>query len=172
MGIHRRIIGALKNGGETAFFLAVMAIAPMAVMVVGGTVILAHIISSAWMNAGISGRAALLGTPIAISIAIWLSAPSPEEKYCRSAEYVVQEAGECLIHPETWGRRAEILRAYSYDGDENRCTDFIEKLPAIKVSRAEAMKVARWTEREESNVRAYWENVVGTDFCSAILARR
>lgn len=140
-------------------------------MVAGGIAMVATLTLVTWENAGRKGRLTMVLAPGVLGIAIWAwPGPSQNDRYCAQAEYIVQEAGSCLLNPEMSVRRGAIARAYGTEG--KGCESWISQLDTIHVRREEAVEAARWMEAEESNVLAYWRKVKGTGFCSAILARR
>lgn len=99
----------------------------------------------------------------------WLFPPSEEATRCSAAEWGVQEAGQCLLYPESWKRRAEIGRLY--DAPKEACPTMIARLSEVGFMEDEALTAAEWMEAHRSNLLHYWQAVKGRKFCDEVAAR-
>lgn len=126
---------------------------------------------AAWRRAGTMARGAMVASPVAISGLLWHATnPSPEAAYCSRAEYIVQEAGACLLRPERSRTQARIDAVYGTA--KPGCTTLLAQLGDVNVAPEEAMGAAAWAEAKASNVRAFWRSALGAEFCTDMRRRQ
>lgn len=88
--------------------------------------------------------------------------PASEEKQgCGRTEWVVHQAGQCLLYPvQRWERLGDIAGVRL-----QTCREQLATLNNLGFYRDEAFNAAQWADTRKSSVGQYWREVVGRDFC-------